>query len=157
MDALRQYILSVIAATILCSMLTGLLHRGLMHDLSRLICGILLTIILISPLKGKISLDFRSFYQSYTQQAQAAAEEGKRYSANQYAAIIKSKTEAYILDKAAAMNLSVSAEAVFTQDSPPVLDAVYLQGTASPLARQKLSEIITKDLGISKENLIWTG
>ena len=157
MDTLRQYVISVVTAVILGSVMTGLLNHGLMHDLVKLICGALLTVTLIGPLSNKIPFDFQYFGQSYGQDAQTAAEAGERYSANTYTAIIKRNTEAYILDKASDLNLTLAAEAVLSQESPPVPVSVYLQGTVPPLARQKLSEVIEQDLGIAKEKLQWIG
>lgn len=70
--------------------------------------------------------------------------------------IIKVEAEAYILDKAAAMNVSLEVS-VTVEGDPPVPAAAQLSGEVSPYAKQQLEKILWEDLGISKEYLEWTG
>ena len=72
------------------------------------------------------------------------------------AAGIKSRTQAYILDKAMALELQLQVEVVLSEDEIPVPEEVRLAGKASPYAKARLQQIIKEDLGIDKEHLIWT-
>ena len=72
-------------------------------------------------------------------------------------AIIKEETEAYILDKAASLGVTLSVEVMVEDGNVPRLSGVQLSGQVSPYARQQLSTWISNDLGISKENQKWIG
>lgn len=157
MDALRQYIISVVTAAILCGILTGILHKGISKELIKLICGAFLAVTLMRPVLGIQDLDFSDFGLSYSREAAEAAAQGENHSMEAVSAIIKAETEAYILDKAEELNLSVRAEVSLSGDEIPVPMEVRLTGEAAPLAKQRLEEVLTKDLGIAKENLLWIG
>ena len=157
MDALRQYAVSLVTAAILCSILTGILHKGISKELLKITCGAFLAFTLIRPLLSLKTLDFSNLGLSYTQKAAEAAALGADYSTEAMSVIIKEETEAYILDKAADLNLVIRVEVTLSADTPPVPTEVRLSGDAAPLARQKLEETITNDLGIAKENLLWIG
>ena len=69
---------------------------------------------------------------------------------------IKAQTEAYILDKAAALEVTLLVEVEMSDEPIPVPCGVRLAGDVSPHAKNKLSGIITEDLGIEKERQQWT-
>lgn len=157
MEALRQYIISVVTAAILCGILTGIVHKGISKEVIKLICGAFLAITLLRPVLNIQGFDFSDFGISYSQEAAEAAAQGENYSTEAVADIIKAETESYILDKAGELNLSVRVEVSLRDDGIPIPTKVRLTGAATPLAKQKLEEVLTKELGIAKENLIWTG
>lgn len=157
MDALRQYIVSVIAAAILCSIFTGLINKGIVGDLIKLTCGVLLTVVLISPLADIKHFTLHGVNMEWSRDTHIAVSAGEKYSAEALSTIIKQETEAYILNKAKDLDLALSADVVLSRDVPPVPVEVYLSGAAAPLARQKLTEALVAELGIAKEKLIWTG
>ena len=81
--------------------------------------------------------------------------EGKSMAANQVADIIKSQSEAYILDKANRMGLEISVEVELDNDNNSIPSSVCISGNISPYAKKVLSEYITDCLGIAKENQKW--
>ena len=72
-------------------------------------------------------------------------------------AIIKSKTEAYIWDKAQELDLSVSIEVMVEADgSYPYPSGVQITGAFTPQQRKTLEAYIEENLAIVKERQIWT-
>ena len=72
-------------------------------------------------------------------------------------AIIKSKTEAYIWDKAQELDLSVSIEVmVEANGSYPYPSGVQITGAFTPQQRKALEAYIEENLAIGKERQIWT-
>jgi hypothetical protein len=71
-------------------------------------------------------------------------------------ASIKARSEAYILDKAAELALSVEVEVTLSNDEIPLPVSVRVSGKASNYAKSRLQAIITQDLGINKEHQVWT-
>ena len=155
MEGLRQYVISVTTAAIVCGMLTAMLKKGAMQSLVKLLCGFFLAFSFLSPI-GRLELkalpqDLGPDYQ----EASGAAQEGERYARNSIAEIIKEQTEAYILDKAAELGLSLEAEVFLSGDEIPVPVSVRITGQASEIERRRMEMILEKDLGIAKENQTW--
>ena len=64
--------------------------------------------------------------------------------------IIKQRTQAYILDKAQALNTVLEVEVTLSDDDIPVPLKVRLKGKISPYAKGRLQATIAEDLGIEK-------
>ena len=72
-------------------------------------------------------------------------------------AIIKSKTEAYIWDKAQELGLSVSVDVAIEEDGAyPYPAAVQISGQFTEMQRQNLARYIEENLAIGKERQTWT-
>lgn len=95
------------------------------------------------------------FSSAFAQEAETAAIQGENMARKAAADIIKAESEAYILDKAAAMNASVTVQIILDSDSIPV--QATLSGRVSPYVRRTLASVLESDLGITKENQLWTG
>ena len=72
------------------------------------------------------------------------------------AQFIKERTQSYILDKAQSLNAVLDVEVTLSDDEIPVPVKVCITGKVSPYARGRLENLIIEDLGIEKENQIWT-
>jgi hypothetical protein len=53
------------------------------------------------------------------------------------------------------MNIDLAVEVVLSEDEIPIPVAVSLAGNVAPYAKSLLSEAISKDLNIPKENQTW--
>jgi cell division protease FtsH len=69
--------------------------------------------------------------------------------------IIKTKTQAYVLDKADSLGLDLEVEITVDNSELPVPVSVVLTGAAAPYAKARLSNIIANDLAVPKEAQIW--
>ena len=157
MEALRQYAFSVIGGAMVCGVILGMVPKGATQELLKLLCGIFLSVSILSPIAG-IRFDFfpDDLLTDPRQEAQEAVSMGETYSRNLLAQCIKETSEEYILDKAAAMDAAVKASVTVSEDPIPVPVAVILWGQISPAAKERLGRIICDGLGISKENQQWT-
>lgn len=155
MDDLREYVISVVSAALTCGILSRLIQKDTAKELARLLSGLFLVLTVISPLK-QIDIDLlMQFPLSYKQEAEEAANLGKEMASEAYSDVIKTHSEAYILDKAAALNAKLSVEITVSDAYAPV--QAELCGEISPYARTALEIYLESDLGITKENQIWIG
>ncbi|MBQ8834573.1 MAG: hypothetical protein IJ001_06585 [Oscillospiraceae bacterium] len=157
MEALRQYVFSIVAASMISGVVMGFLQGGTVKELLKLICGLFLAFMIISPLHQLDLSDFAIPGETEKQTGQDIAAEGKELAEEAIADIIKAETEAYILDKAAQLNVELEVEVTVSMDDPPLPMAVSLSGSISPYARRRLEAILTDEIGIPKENQAWTG
>ena len=158
MEGIRQYVISVAAAAILCGILKSILPgKDAMAGILRLITGIFLAFAVIKPLAQIELEDLPVLSSDYLSEARTASADGEKIAAEAMADIIKQPTEAYILDKARSLNLRLSVTVTVSDDTLPAPVGVRLSGSVSPYAKRCLARIIEEDLGIAKENQIWTG
>ena len=156
MNGLLQYILSVIAAAILCSVVHDILPpKSVSGKLLKLVSGIFLTFVILSPVKTFRLPEFSDQFHSLIREADQLTTQGQNQSGDAARTIIKDRTEAYILDKAASLSANLSVEVGVSEDSIPV--SVTLTGSASPYARSVLETFIETQLGIAKEDQTWNG
>lgn len=154
MEALREYVLSVAAAGILCGILKSILgEKGAAGGTVKLICGLFLAFTVIRPIANIQLSDFAVFTSSISQDAREAVSRGEKLAQESRTDIIKAETEAYILDKAKALNAILQAEVTVGTDGIPA--AVCITGQWSPYARVQLAQILTEELGIAKEDQTW--
>lgn len=155
MDGVREYIVSVVTAALICGILSCLIQNTGGKELMKLLCGLFLTITVMRPVAD---LDFNalsSYTISYRLEGEHMAAQGENLARETMAGIIKNKSETYILDKAAEWRADVSVEVVVSEDLVPV--SARLSGKISPYLKQRLENTLESDLGIAKENQIWTG
>lgn len=156
MQAIRQYIISVTVAALICAVLIGLLgKKGTAAAVGKLLAGVFLSIAVISPLTDFRISDLTGYVDALSTDADDAVQTGTKAAQQALAEGIKSRSEAYILDKAAELNVQVTVEVRLTEDDPPVPCAVRIQGDVSPSAKAGLSRLIADDLGIAKEAQEW--
>ena len=155
---MAQYLLGGVAAAMVLGILDGLLDKkSSAAGLLRLMGGLFLTFTLLQPLT---KMDFSSigdYIAAFGDEGESIAALGEDMAAEEMARIIKSKTEAYILDKAQAFGLNLQVEVTVSEEETPVPMGVRLAGNVSPYAKWQLQNMMEEDLGIGEEQQIWTG
>lgn len=151
-EALRQYIISVVAAALLCSLVTGVMPGGRAKQIIKVVCGLFLA---YTVLQGLTGMEWRmpSLTDIAADDARQAAALGESLGEDAMAQIIMEQTQAYILDKAAALGLALEAEVTLDENLVP--QAVTLMGQAAPYERRQLQSAIALELGIPKERQQW--
>lgn len=153
MEALRQYIISVVAAALICGIITGLFPKGAAREVMKLVCGLFLAYTVLRPMAGAELGHLEDLPFSFSSQGEAAAALGTQMAEESLAQFIKEETQAYILDKASKLGLILEADVTLDEENIPV--AVTLRGQVSPYDRSRLERMLTQDLAIAKENLQW--
>lgn len=158
MEPLREYIFSVITAAVICALIKTLFATGSLQKALSLLCGLFLSITILSPL-AQLHRDswFREFTDYALSDGNEASFTGENFRREAMSSIIKERTEAYIFDKAAQWNESAQICVSLQDGDIPVPVAVEIRGAFSPYARQQLASLLEKELGIAKENQQWIG
>lgn len=155
MEGFRDYVISVIASALICSIITRITQNSGCREAVRVLCGVFLTIVLLQPISGLREMELSAYFDSWEQQAQVVADNGTAAAKDMKAAIIKQEMEAYIINKAAEENAVVEAEVTLGDDFLPA--SVQLTGVVSPSVKQKLTQLLTAELGIPGEYQKWNG
>lgn len=156
MDDIRQYIIGVVAAALLCGISTALIHeKTAMAAAVKFITGLLMVLAVLQPWT-KISLDiFTDWRDGISADASNIVSYGKESANAAYCAGIKEQLVSYIQDEAKALGAEISVQIILTDDDVPVPKRVVLSGSISPSGKQTMSTLLTERLGISREEQIW--
>lgn len=155
MKQLSEYLLSIIAAAILCSILKCITGKSVYQKWMGLLFGLYMSIAMLRLFGEFTPTSLHTFSGAYIPKGEKIAQTGHEMAMNRTCDIIKETVEAYILSKAEEMGCTLQAEVCLNEDNIP--KNVYLNGTVSPYVRNKLGNYIESDLGIAKENQIWSG
>lgn len=157
MEELKQYAVSITAAAIMCSILSGMISHSSTKKLVRFIFGVFMAAALIRPISGMEIPDLMRLTDTGSTSVHSIIEDAKNMAGTATAEIIKEASEAYILDKAAELNADIRAEVLLSQGDPPIPVGVRLYGEQTPYARRQLQAMLFSDLGIPKEDQQWIG
>ena len=157
MDRIRQYLLCVTAAALLCAVVKALIGtKGTSGTIINVMTGLFMAVTVVSGWKNLGDGGVLQFTDDFSLDAQRAIQIGQEMADESMEVIIKEQATAYILDKADGFGLDITVEVEMSDSSPPVPCSVKIDGEVSPYAKAQLTDIITNDLGIGAENQTWT-
>ena len=153
---MKEYVLRIVAAAIVCAVASALLgKKTAIGRIAGLVSGILMAVTLLAPL-GSITFNgISDFWNSLSEDANKYVLEGTSAAEIQKAEIIKSQSEAYILDKANRMGLQIAVEVELDGHNGNIPCSIVISGNVSPYGQTQLESYIAETLGIAKENQIW--
>ena len=156
MSGIKAYVFRIVIAAIVCGIASSLLkEKTASGKIVNLLCGIIMAITILSPV---VSISFKkitSYYSSISYDAAQYVNDGKMAAQESIADIIKSQTEAYILDKANSLGLQISVEVELDDSNNSVPCGAVITGAVSPYAKGSLEAYMQEQLGIPKENQQW--
>lgn len=156
MDHIRSYLISVITAALICSIVSALPGKnGTLSAIRKTLCGIFMSVTLISPLTEFRLPDVQAYLDGFHGDAAEAVLLGQSMSQDTAAQLIKQQTAAYILDKAEELGASLEVSVTLCDAQPQVPCAVTISGMVSPYLKQQLTAMIEQDLQISREDQHW--
>lgn len=157
MEGVREYLLSVTAAAILAGIISSLTgEKGSQPGLVKLISGLFLCFTVIAPIARIKIADFTDFTSNLLVEGQQLAQDGEDYYTQALRQVITEETRAYILDKARTYGTEIQVTVVVSGEDQPIPESCTIAGNLSPYVRQQLKKVITNDLGIPEENIVWT-
>jgi hypothetical protein len=156
MEGIKEYLLGVISAAILCAIVSQIPGKGSFANAAiKLIAGVFMLLALASPIihirlkPADILTDISAQANQITASAAAATKDSIAQS-------IKERTQTYILDKANSLGADLTIEVMLSDGEIQEPVSVSICGNISPYSKKILSETIAKDLGIGTEAQIWT-
>ena len=156
MTDFRGYLIALTAAAILGALVRRLAPSGGAGRAARLGAGLLVLVTAFGPIA---SMDTVSATRDLVRRGFVDPLSSVEFSKNVnelMTALITEQTEAYILDKAQELDLSLTAEVTAKiTDMYPVPFSVKLTGSPTEKQKQALTEIIAAELKIPEERQEW--
>lgn len=158
MEAVREYLFSVTATALCCSVLTMILgKKGTCGTTIKFLCGIVMILSVVGPLLNLKPNNIYGVFDDFSSETKKVTSFGKEMALKEYTDIIKDRTAAYILDKAESLGVELTVEVTLCDEEPLTPNGITIRGDISPYAKKVLSDTITKELGIRAEEQVWTG
>lgn len=155
MEAVRQYIISLISASVVCAILKGILSKGATSKIVDALCGIFLLFTLLDPIKEMDLPDNAESFRWDKHTVQEAIDKGEEMTQNALADIISSKIASYVEEKADALGAEVRAEVLLTAEEIPAPFGIELEGNVGPYVRTQLEAYISENFGLEGEDVRW--
>lgn len=154
--SVQGYLLSVSAVAILLSLIQSILPQNAIRRIATFAGGLVLILAVISPVLHLTTEDLQEIgreLQADRQELALRVEDGNRQIMG---SLIKENCEAYILDKAGQLGMSLTARVAVSQDGQyPVPVKAVLTGKFTPAQQMALSDEITEALGIASHEQEW--
>lgn len=145
---MSAYLLRLICAALACGVIRAMAGEGF----QRLICGVFLALTVLSLPRDltlpELDLD------SIAREADSMVQYGREQAQSDGERIIIEALESYIWNEAAALDLLLTVRVELAEDLTP--DTVELTGTAGSEQRQRLTQLLARELGLREEDVIWT-
>ena len=157
METLRTYLLGIVAAAMAVTAASALLREGSLRRAVRLAGSVVLIRVVLGPLLRE-SLDAFGAYLAEIEMEEDALRSGIEVeNTDILTRIICRKTEAYRLDKAAALGADVEVAVTMEQgEHYPYPYAVTVEGALTDAQRELLSEDMELSLAIPKERQVFS-
>ncbi len=152
MGIFRTYLLRIIAAAFICSIINTLSGKTAHKNVMQFLSAMALLVVVLGPLSKFQITDADWEMNDLFQESKTAVDEGTRTVEKATAAIITEKTSAYIVEKAAAHGAEVQATVQLDGTIPRTVE---IAGQVSPYVQSILSAWIESELGISREAQNW--
>ena len=153
MGALREWLTSLVAVSMLLSVAQTLVPEGSIRKITSFTGGLILLVVLLRPLLGadlsRLDLHLEDYERAIGQRQEELASAGEA----ELAGIIEERTAAYISDKADTLGLAVKVqvETKLAGDGVPVPWRAEIWGPRSPA----LATYMEEELGIPGERQVW--
>lgn len=156
-EAVRQYLLSVVAMAMLAGVLLALVPKGAVHRSLSFLCGLAMILVALGPL-AKVNVDAlaQAMARAHMQAEEAAL--GITIDNTQWIAeLIKEDAESYIWDRAEALGLTPEEITVTVEegDAYPYPYSVEITADATASQKTQLERDLEADLAIPAERQEW--
>lgn len=155
MDAFRNYLLRLICAALVAGILSDLSEKTSFKKQMRLVCSLFVTVALLEPLVHLSLPNLEQLGNQFLSDAKEAVVRGENFRVRSVAGIIKDEAESYIQKEASAIGAELTVEITLDAGDPPAPESVILRGSFDASSEWEISSILTRELGIPKENQTW--
>lgn len=156
MEGVRQYLLTVLTAALICSIIVHVSGKQQFNGkIMKLITSVFLSLCVVAPLLKLEVQNISDYIDTTGLGADSIVSDAKDAAINETVAIITERTQTYIMDKAALYGADIRATVSISNPESLMPDSVVIEGSISPYGKTALKKIIIDDLGIPEEKQIW--
>lgn len=153
MTALREWLASLVAVTLLISLVQTLAAEGTMHKVTSFVGGLILLAVLLRPLAGAelecLKFDLSNYQSAVEEQQRALESAGQEQLAEEIARLTEEQIKAQAVKRGLNLAIQVKTEAN--------ADGLFLPTEATVKGKKdsQLAEWIERELGIPQSRQNW--
>lgn len=147
MSELRMWLFRIVVVSILCSVGEGLIPVGSMKRMGKLVCGLMMLWVMLSPLT-KAGDYWEEFSISYPMGMEEQVKELERQTEETRKTIIEEKYEAYIMDKAKKLGVECTAEVGcrLGEEGLYLPEYARMTGRFSDVIQSRMTQLLEEEL-----------
>ena len=156
MDWIREYILTLTGAGILCGIVKNFGQGKSGGKMLEYACGLFLILAAVSPFHKLELGQWQINLADAERQAESVRREAEKDLAEQMEDVIRENTEAYIMDRGESFGADLTVEVGLRTDGQlPVPDSARISGDTSPYIRARMEAVLEDELDILRERQEW--
>ena len=155
-EALRQ----LCGLSLFCGIALGLMPEGGVKKAASIACTVVLVMTVLLPLGTLDVSQYSLELAKYREMGEQLEERGDAVRDSMSRTVIEQECEAYIMDKAEAMGITVDTvkvRAFWSSEGVWVPESAEIRSGCGESEKNRLSDVIFADLGIPAENQEWSG
>jgi stage III sporulation protein AF len=157
MGAVRSWLLTVIAASLICALADALMPPGAVRRVGRLVCGLVLLGAILTPLARLDLSGGQRWLEDYLASLENREAELAETVNEQMKVIIEQEYAAYIVDKTARLGLTcgIRVECGLSEEGLYLPLRVRISGALTEGERARITQIIREDLGVPEREQLY--
>ena len=157
MGAVRSWLLTVIAASLICALADALMPPGAVRRVGRLVCGLVLMGAVLSPVAELDVEEGWRWLEDYLASVHSREAELTQTVESQMKVIIEQEYAAYIVDKTAQLGLTcgIRVECGLSEEGLYLPVRTEVTGPQTAGVPAQLVQSIAEDLGVPKEAQVY--
>ena len=157
MGAVRSWLLTVIAASLICVLADALMPPGAVRRVGRLVCGLVLLGAILTPLARLDLSGGQRWLEDYLASLENREAELAETVNEQMKVIIEQEYAAYIVDKTARLGLTcgIRVECGLSEEGLYLPLRVRISGALTEGERARITQIIREDLGVPEQEQLY--
>ena len=151
MNEVGQWLLSIVAASVLCAVAEELMPSGSVKQVGKLVCGLVILWVLLAPLKTLGSVLELDWFEEYNMQMAQTKQELELQVETDRKAVIEEKCAAYIVDKAAELGVACTVEVYCRvgEEGLYLPEHVKLTGVFSDVAQSQMTQLLEEEFALA--------
>jgi len=158
-ELVRQWLLGVTCASLMAALAEGLMPKGQVRQVGRLVCALVILCAVLRPVLGLRAPDPGQLLADLRGAAADSRMQLEQDSGQMLKTLIERECTAYIVDKAAELGADCQAqvECVLSDGGLWLPDRARVSGQLSGEQKHRLTAQIHSGLGISPDRLVYAG
>ncbi len=150
MVALRDWLVSVVAVSVLRAAADSLMPAGGVKKVGKLACTLCVLCVMLAPLAALRGMDLTQWLAGQSGELEQIRTELEQQAGQWQKTVIEENCAAYISDKAAELGVvcRVEVDCVSHTDGLWLPEAVRLWGTFDDVAQSRMSELLERQMGL---------
>lgn len=159
MELVRQWLLGVTCAALMAALADGLMPKGAVKQVGKLVCALVLLCAVLRPLLSVNITDSGQLLSRLQGEVEDSRAQLEQDSAQMLKTLIERECGAYIVDKAARFGAVCHAqvECASSEAGTWLPRRAYITGQLNAQQRQQLTAAVHSELGIAPECLVYAG